>query len=619
MEKYISVMLCTAALFLAMILHLAAKPRFTSQLTGAFTVIAAVSGLFIYGYGYASTMDSMILAVIHALLGVCGMFVSKMDFSVVSDLPLFQPVAAQVFFWVVHLFAMYATASAAITTVGAEALRKLRLWLARRGELNLIYGVNEQNLELGKMLLRGKKVSVVFVDGAPDASCAAVIAKIGCVLRSDTGAVNADMRFLKSVGVRPGKRKITLYALGADEAQNVRYAEKLLKSLKERGVTPSQTTLVIPGREDSSVSRLQVLGDEYGYGYVTIFQEAGLAARLLVQTWPPCGRIAFDENCRATEDFDALIIGFGQLGQAVLRSLVMNGQFAGSRFHAAVFAPDCQSVNGYFSSSFEKVLDNYDITFHPYDGRSRQLFDYIRGKGQGLKYVAICTGSDKINREIAGDLAAFLSRQGIDVPLYLCGYRGVQEFGVNGKLMKLYQPQVLTMDTVDRLAMILNHHYCAGENTALENWMRCDYFSRMSSRASADFMSAVLRAAGRTAEQAMAGDWSFTERQMENLGEMEHKRWCAFHYCMGFSAMSEAEYDRRAAIWRQQMAGTGAAKIRIGKNMEQHTHACLIDWEQLDALSEKESAITGKQVNYKQLDMENIRAVPELLKASAKR
>lgn len=54
--------------------------------------------------------------------------------------------------------------------------------------------------------------------------------------------------------------------------------------------------------------------------------------------------------------------------------------------------------------------------------------------------------------------------------------------------------------------------------------------------------------------------------------------------------------------------------IRISKNTLLRTHACLIPWEELDALSAKENAVTGRSVDYKQLDINNVLAVPRLLR-----
>ena len=52
--------------------------------------------------------------------------------------------------------------------------------------------------------------------------------------------------------------------------------------------------------------------------------------------------------------------------------------------------------------------------------------------------------------------------------------------------------------------------------------------------------------------------------------------------------------------------------------MQDRTHACLIGWEELDALSQRESRLTGKELDYKAMDADNVRLIPELLRAQGK-
>ena len=615
------VMLLTLILFLAIILLLAAQPRYAGKITRTFIVIAGLGGLFFYGYGFAATVDDFWLATIRALLAVCGMYVGKMDLGSISAAPLMQENFMQLLFWIVHLLALYATASAAITTVGAEALRKLRLWLARRGSLHLIYGVTDDTLDLGRQILSQKRGSVVFVDTKADPGNAAAIAKAGCVLRSDDSALRAAPAFLRAIGACRKKRSIHVYALETLAADNLHYAQQMLNSLEEQKVPTDQTCLVIRAWENSDATALQALGDRYGYGTVTVVQEASLAARTLIQNFPPCDYVEFDETGRAVSDFEALIVGFGQVGQQVLRQLVMNGQFEGSHFRAAVFAPDCNQVKGYFSRNFPQVLSRYDISFHPFDARSEDFYDYLTRRGTKLKYIAICTSKETMNLEIAENLTDYLHNLGLDIPIFLCGHQGVRHFNAPdpaGKQFSLYRPEVLSLEDMDALAMLVNSHY---ENnpakTPKEHWLGCDPFSRMSCRATADFVPAMYRMAGRTEAQVEEEGWNLTAEQLEIMSRTEHHRWCAFHFCMGFSPMTAEEYAARAEIYRQQLAA-GEKPLRIGKNMTDRTHACLIDWEELDALSRREQEITGKPVDYKAADATNVRLIPELLQAKKK-
>ena len=419
MENYIIVIAATAVIFLAMILQLAAKPKFAAKITGGCIVIAGISGMLIYGYGFACSNENMPLAIVRALLAVCGMYVGKVDFGAVSGTVLFQNSWAVFFFYLVHLFALYATASAAITTVGGEALQKLRLWLARSGELNLIYGINNESLDFGKALLNEKKCSVIFVGKSPDSGVVNTIIKAGCAVRSDENALKATPKFLRAIGLRPGNRKVTLYTMSTDTTENLPYARAFLASLEEEGLTPQQTSLVIPAAEDSIVSKLQVLGDRYGYGFVTAYREPELSARLLTRMYPPCDTMQFDEMGRTLNNFDSVLIGFGKTGQAVLRQLVMNGQFVGSKFSCHIFDPCCFTANGFFDSSCGDLLNRYDIVFHDCDAHSKVFYDYILKIAHNLNYVVIAAGSDKNNREIAEDLSVMFNRLGLTLPLYL--------------------------------------------------------------------------------------------------------------------------------------------------------------------------------------------------------
>lgn len=617
MSHYISMFLIGGGFFLAVITLLAVGPKWSRRLTTGAAIFALAGGILAFGYGCITTLESLPLAILKTIFCVCRMFIGEVDLDEVSASALYGHTWFQMFFWAVAVTAFYATSSAAISVIGASALRNLRLRFSRRQNLNILYGVSEDTLEFGQALLERDGELLVYVSEDAE-SQAETIAESGCVLRSDAGALGGDAHFLKSLGVGRGNRQITVYALHSDSVSNVEYARNLLEAFRQRGVEAKNLTLVIHAREDEAVMRLQFSRDRYGYGFVSVFQEPVLAGRMLVQKYPPCHSVSFDESCRAQEDFEVLVIGFGQLGQTVLRNVLMNGQFVGSRFRADVFAPDPEETTGFFCHTYKGIFDNYEVNFHNHDGRSRALYEHLEARLDSLRYIVVCTGSEEGNAEIGEELRAFLQHRGKVLPVHLCSYRGIQTTDpvtMETESFKLYHPDVLATRKLDRMAMAVNRYYRGdSSNGALSDWMECDYFSRMSSRAFADSLEAVLRAAGKTPEQAKEGQWSFTPEQMENLGIMEHCRWNAFHFCMGFAPMSHREYEERTQIYLREKAEFGKGKIRIGKNLPGKTHACLIPWEALDALSEKENSITGGSVDYKQMDISNVMILPDLLK-----
>ena len=89
----------------------------------------------------------------------------------------------------------------------------------------------------------------------------------------------------------------------------------------------------------------------------------------------------------------------------------------------------------------------------------------------------------------------------------------------------------------------------------------------------------------------------------------------AFHFVMGYRTMSEEKLAANERLWRKCREEGVPCRIKLTKDGEERTHACLIPWDELDALSERESALTGRGVDYKQMDINNVLTLPRLLQA----
>ena len=615
MTEIISVILCTTAIFAAIMLNLAVRPTVSRKLIGFAVAITAIGGLLVYGYGYACTVDSIALAVIRATFAVCTIFVGENNLGDIIDAPLLQYTSVQIAFWLLHLIGLFGSTSAIITAIGSKILRQLRMWLIRNKDLAVIYSLTPNTLDFGRKLMEERNYSLIYVDADGNNNLSGSVDHMGSLLYSDSDALKASPRFLKKLGLRPGSRKIQLYALDDDIVVNQQYAQSFLHTLQLLDIRTEQSALTIRGPEDETDNCFQARNESYGYGSVISLNEPEMAARLLIRSYPPCTTLTFSDQGRALQDFHALIIGFGRFGQAVLKQLIMNSQFEGSNCHISVFAPDYDQVMGRLFSECEELLKQYHIDFHNHDGRSRELYNYLNQNAKSICYIVVSTGDDLMNAEIAGELQPYLSRRGYNMPVYQCSSSGVRHKVHADKVVQhsIYTPELLCSDTIDRMAMVLNQSYC-GSGTLRENWLNCDYFSRMSSRASADFAVSLLHSAGVSISEALER-WEPQGELLENLAKTEHLRWCAFHYSMGFRPMSQEEFHHRAEVYRREAADTGVGKIRISKDLNQRIHACLVPWDQLDALSARENAITGKNTDYKEMDRNNVRAIPNVLRA----
>lgn len=598
MEEFYAILL-TSALFLALILSLTADKKQRNRITGVAASAAAIVGILFYSSGFSYVLGFSAAALMRSLLAVCRMFGGVNELSSIQSAPWFQSNAVLTVFWIGHFLAFYATASATVATLGVRLLSQIRISLLKRGDLLVIYGITPESMDYGRSCMERKKYALLFVDSVCDDAAQAAIQAMSGVVAMEPYALQPDHQFLRRIGLKAGNRRLQAAAMHNDGLRNLAWAHQLQKALSEAGVHAEQTSILLRGVPERQAGEL---ADSGCYGSVFAFDPYTLAARQMIHALPPCATVSFDRDGRGTDDFAAVIIGFGQMGKAVLAQLVMNGQFAGSDFRVDIFDEHPQIG----SLAYSEILHR-DICFHFYGGKSKELYEHL--KSHTISYIVICTGNELLNRELAQELTNWYGSLHHMPAVVQIGKSGLlcSEHG-NPELtwQKLYSAESLDPEKADRLAMIINQQYCSDNGkTPEENWKACDYFSRVSCRASADFAPSFLRMIGCDNLAALA----MTDAQVENLSQTEHMRWQAFHEVMGWHPMPKEIWQERA-----QAYATGDRTIRIGKDSERQLHACMIPWEKLDDLSARENAVTGGHVDYKALDRNNVLALSELLK-----
>ena len=616
MDHTLIIILGTVAIYMALFVHVAFSPKLSKKLIAAAGAVVIVCGLIFYSICFSSSYDNLVLAVLRTCHAVLQLFIGENPLTIIEDSPLLEKTVFQVASSALGFLGVFTTAGAALSAIGAGLLRKLRLFFQRKRDVAVIQPLNTKTLAFARELNAKKQTIVVFVDENPDASCVDAAQEFGSVIRSDEDALQGSSAFVRSLGMGRSGRKLTLYALSNDQFANRQYACRLADALGQQGIPAGQTSLTIFANEDETQNTIFSRDGSYTYGSILCVSQEQLAARLLMHKAPTWEALSFDENGRATEDFRALVVGSGRVGQAVIKQLVMNGQFAGSKFHLTVFDPQYPSICGQLRHESKEIFSHYAIDAQPFDARSGEMYDFLQANHSTIKYIVLCTGNDTVNREVARQLNHFFATHSRSLPILICSRRGLQRItDAEVERWDIFTSEVLCSDDMDKLAMLLNHSYCGNSKAPRENWEACDYFSRMSSRASADFAPAFLRMTGLAPDTVPEENWC-TPQQLENLAITEHDRWCAFHYCMGFRGMTQEEYAQRCRTYQEEKAKDPASRYRIGKDMAKRLHSCLIPWEQLDALSQAENAVTGGSVDYKQMDRNNVLTLPALLKSA---
>ncbi len=613
----IVIILISAALFLAIILNLAAKPKFTAKLNSFLIPVSAVGGIILYGAGFTSVLDDPLQIIVRTIFDVSRMYAGVNDLGSVSGAPLFQYPIVVTIFWLLHFMAFYAMASATISVLGEKALKKLKFWLQRYGGSIVIYGINESSAELGRSLIGGGKKHVTFVSAAPDASLEKSVNDAGALVRTDAAALEPNRSFLRSLASGKGSPVLTLYAMDEDAEANTAYAKTLLAALTASGADTKNVSLILRGADDGVDSHLLNSESHKGYADVKYFSDTYTASRMMISAMPPYRKMEFSEDGRAKGDFDAVIVGFGKTGFSVLRQLFCNSQFEGSRFSAAVFSPRVQNESGYAVAAFPEMFSSQKIRLIDRDARSPEFYEYLFSRRETLRYVAICTGDPETDSEIFSDVIRYLRQIRCSAAVCRCHAREVF-FAENAdsavRSLRVFTKEAFS-EEADRLARILNHSYVNDPAVSEEEaWKQCDYLGRESSRASAAFAPAFLKMTGMTDEEVQNGGWDrLSEVQKENLARTEHLRWCAFYEAMGFTGMTDEIIKERGEAYLLEKEKTGASSIRIAKDLEERCHACLCSYDELPALSALEEKYTGRYTDYQDMDLRNVLSLPALL------
>ena len=549
--------------------------------------------------------------VMRSVIDVGTMFYGRVNSDVFYNLPESRNPGMVLGFWFLHMTAFFTASSALLIRFGDDFLRWFRRTKTKISDVDLIFGINSDSLTFGRNIAKEKGSMLVYVDNIVRDDYETSIHNLGGIAYSDTEALKANEAFLKDIRIRKQKTRLRIYILSKEYDKNLQYARLMSDSLQKLQIQPDQTELVLLGTDELKGMIFQATKEQYGYGKVLSFDEYEMNARLLIHKYPLCNAIKFDKNGRAKENLSVLIVGFGRIGHEVLRKVIANGQFEGSNFKVTIYDPKFQNRNGFFSSQYPKMFANYNIDFEPQDGRSKEIFNFMQKNASSLKYIVVCLEDRELSRNIAIRLVDRLQNMGYSQDVYTCDSKSVRCYSQDIQKCEthwIYDSELLYSNELDRYAMELNHYYCNNENTLEENWKKCKYFHRMSSRASVDYLIPIIQKIKGNAE-------NLTPEQKENLARSEHLRWCAFLYTFGYDVMDKKELVARFKVWQAEINKFGESKIKPTQDEDKLIHACLVSWEELDYISGIENFFTHRNKDYKNSDRKNIEVIMKLIQA----
>ena len=247
-----------------------------------------------------------------------------------------------------------------------------------------------------------------------------------------------------------------------------------------------------------------------------LFSPEELAARLFWQEYCP-----YELSEQNGHSLQVVLLGFGKLGRELLLTGLQNNIFdADQRIEYHILSPE-----GGFTQIYHELDQISDpVIFH--DGGWAEHLDVLRQADMVI--VARQQNQLAVLRDLAmalpGKRIHVLSAQSEGTAL-LAGQAELACFDWKQQSM---QPENILRDRLNSYAKRINlryaHLYDGVEetDTALDDqWAKLNTFTRYSNISAADYHAVQLR---------MLGEEPLTNERLEWLAELEHIRWCRYHY-----------------------------------------------------------------------------------------
>lgn len=475
-------------------------------------------------------------------------------------------------FYAARVFAVVAIASTAVALVVRILGREIKLVrTARKGDHAVICGLSPIGSELASQMIAEKR-KVVVIDGGEDA------ASVNGVLESGASVIignPADPRFLRRAGVASAR---FLFAASGDDTANISAGLQVTGLVQEAPAVTADKALhvyvhVADPQLRAELHKRQVLADSRANLHASTFSVFENSARLLLRDHPlDHVRIKVDDERRV----QLILAGFGILGEAILVRAALAGHYANlKRLRAVIIDPGATRAERIFRSrypQFDKVASAtfLDLELEEPDGQ-RRIAALCENTAEYISTVVIPLDQPTRTLALALSLAGRLHSS---VPIRL---RLDEDAGI-GELIQRHSRGVVTPSPItpfgtiaaacraenwankelDVMARAMHEYYVSklGEiqknypaNPSAAPWDLLSEQLRESNRQAADHIPVKLRAAGCHTARVSSGDPgelvpNFTEREVEVLAKMEHRRWMAERFLAGW-VLGPKDHDKR--------------------------------------------------------------------------
>jgi hypothetical protein len=585
--------------------------------------------LYLIGYYEVGTKEQLVTLVSRSFISATRMFFSFSDVSGIR-MSLRESQYFMLIFSIVNLFALLVSFVVVLQLLGNKVYYWFKYYLSHPKKCYIFFDISDASIALAKNILKkNKEAFVIFIRkriyAIDDDKCESYfeyqeeLLRIGEIRKTNAIIIEreySDTSSLSEIGVKrlfKHAEKCELFFLSDEENDNIRLALSIIKH-KQEDISLGKTKIVshiLYSSEQNEKSFFKYASKHHNKNNrISFINQSQLSALRLINVHPPVEYIKIDDSkAIALEDFNVMILGFGEIGQYSLRYLIEQGQFVGSTFHASVIDENMDGILGLFNERYPAIKDNYSIDYRGLRKNSAEYFDYIYSHISNMKYIVVAYGNDKVNIDTAIELKDILIKRGLDIPIFvnikkddnmlmtsvfgkinedketgsinICSTNDKGEtnctiniFGMN---KNIFSYENIIDDNTIQKAMQVNKIY------GRENWENLNAMKKISNISVALHLQTKLKLLCITKEEVK--DYhdkktfikSIDNEKRTNLAITEHLRWNATYFVYGWQKGAD-------------------------RDDEKEYHICLVPWDELPNVGEQ----------YQGYDFDNVDGIYDL-------
>lgn len=632
-ESFSLVLIVLILFFLYIIYHRFFKPKkdsFVKYIRHFLLPFTFISGFVIYFIGYQvgnshSNPYSIFPNILESIFSTTRLFILGNDLVEIES-----PFKHNELF---HAMFALTASLAAFIFVSVIAQVFFKNWMVRgrikrmkANENHFFFGINQSSLSLSNSLLEKQNRLVVFVDDLFEHEDQRLYSKL-----SDEAYVIKRKSFFESINLEKeegllqffqskknhangvehnddifhnlnvlknkiGIAETHLYFLTDDEDWNIEHAKQALLELQKLELEKPIRIHIGTYSETSDKHFQEWSKLKLKKISVIIHHYATIVSRQLITKYHPVDFVEINPDTAIVKtDFNALILGFGQIGSSVLRKLIEQGQFVGSTFHATIIDKFIHILEGRFEHLYPEIKTNYDLNFVEAEAGHAKFYAAIKTAINKTNYLVISLGNDNLNIHTALEILEIKSiKTNGNIKIFIQleseshWKETLTEFKdkiyIFGDSNEIYSEENILQSISETRGRLVHSAYneIIYPNPNNKPFDEISLHEQRSNISVAEHLYAKVRLLGYKNLDDFSNKFtnnndyikSLSEIQRLNLSITEHLRWNAFHFIHGWTTIP---IEKIAGKEKKE-------KYKNRKNVRFREHSCLTSWEKLKEL-----------------------------------